>query len=361
VRRRSLPLLLGFALGLAPGLWSQSQLTVDQLVRFIESSIKLKHPDKQVASYLQRVKLSERLDDVTIETLQGKGAGPRTLEALRALRNASAELKPPAPVTRPEGPPPIPPPSPAEQQRILEQTREYALNYSKNLPDFICTQVTRRYYDPSGLEFWQAQDTLTARLTYFEQRENYKLVLVNSHPTDAPYESLGGATSTGEFGSILREIFAASSQARFAWERWATLRGSRVHVFSYRIAQPNSQWRLSYERRDEIITGYSGLIYVERDSGAILRVTLHAEGIPPSFPIQQASTVLDYGYTTIGEQTHLLPLRAVVRMRSEKLLTKNEVEFRLYRKFAADAAITFDTPEPLGDEQLQEQPARPNP
>jgi hypothetical protein len=87
----------------------------------------------------------------------------------------------------------------------------------------------------------------------------------------------------------------------------------------------------------------------------VLRVTLEAEDIPPSFPVQQASSMLDYDFTEISGQQHLLPLRAVVRMRQGKLLTKNEVEFRLYRKFTADATITF-TPEPLPEDKTEEQP-----
>ena len=49
------------ALSVGP-LWAQAALTVNQLVSFVQSSIQLKHPDKQVASYLLKLKLSERLD-----------------------------------------------------------------------------------------------------------------------------------------------------------------------------------------------------------------------------------------------------------------------------------------------------------
>jgi len=85
---------------------------------------------------------------------------------------------------------------------------------------------------------------------------------------------------------------------------------------------------------------------------------MEAEDIPPSFPIRQASTVLDYDFAKIADREYLLPLRAVVRMRQDKLLTKNEVEFRLYRKFAAEATITY-TPDPLPEEQTKEQPVTP--
>src|SRR5437879_8738726 len=49
------------ALALSP-LWAQARVSVDQIVFFVRSSIHLKHPDKQVATYLLKLKLSERLD-----------------------------------------------------------------------------------------------------------------------------------------------------------------------------------------------------------------------------------------------------------------------------------------------------------
>jgi hypothetical protein len=345
---------------LAWGLAAQSTLKVDQLYSFVKSSVQLKHPDKQVAVFLSRLKLSERLEDGTIIELQALGAGPRTVEALRELQKAAANLPPvqPKPVVAPSTGPP--PPRRTEVEHILAEVREYAFGYSKRLPDFLCTQVTRRYEDPTGLEFWRQTDTLTARLTYFEQKEDYKLVMVNnSVVNNLKYEAVGGASSSGEFGSMLREVFDPDSQARFEWQRWATLRGKRAHVFEYRVAQPNSKWHIVYDRRMDIIAGYNGLLYVDADTNTVLRLTLVAEDIPPSFPVNEASTTLDYDYTTISEHKYLLPLRYVMRMRSGKYLSRNETEFRLYRKFTAEATITFDTPAPLPEDQTKEQPPKP--
>ncbi|MEK7407927.1 MAG: hypothetical protein AAB225_22885 [Acidobacteriota bacterium] len=68
--------------------------------------------------------------------------------------------------------------------------------------------------------------------------------------------------------------------------------------------------------------------------------------------------MLDYDFTDIAGGQYWLPLRAVVRMREGKRLAKNEVEFRLYRKFAAEAVVTFETPEPLPEEKTKEQPPK---
>src|SRR6266536_473678 len=91
-------------------------LTVNQLRVFLKSAIQQKMPDQEVAKYLRRQKLSERLDDRTIEDLQGKGLGPKTVAALHTLRDASASLKTARPEPPPPPPPPQKPPPSAEEQ-----------------------------------------------------------------------------------------------------------------------------------------------------------------------------------------------------------------------------------------------------
>ena len=76
------------------------------------------------------------------------------------------------------------------------------------------------------------------------------------------------------------------------------------------------------------------------------------------FPIEEGRTTLEYGFAKIAERDYLLPLRATVRMREGKTLTRNEVEFRLYRKFTAEASIAFDAAEleARPDEKPQKDP-----
>jgi len=338
---------------IAPG---QARLTVEQLLSFVRSSLSLKHEDRKLADYLKKVTLRERLDARVVETLQGEGIGPRTVEALRLLSEASKDQPVPVPPKPKPTPAPIPPPSAKDQKRIIEEVREYALNYTKRLPDFICTQVTRRYIDPTGLEFWQRQDVITTKLSFFEQKENYQVILVNSRPVTTDYQKLGGAISAGEFGTMMKEVFDPESDARFTWLRWATLRGRRHHVYQYRVPQNRSKWRIRYQDTMDLVPAYGGLIYVDAESNTVSRLRLEADDIPATFPIQQASVEMDYDLVPIGEQPFMLPLKHTMRMREGKLLVKNEVEFRLYRKFGAEATITFDTPEPLPEDKLEEKP-----
>ncbi len=342
---------------------SAQTLTLEKLESFLTSSVKLNWKDKDVASYLAKVKLTSQLPDGFLVEMKAAGVGPKTEEALQALAARSRSLPPASPVSAKEvaAPPSRPAPSAEDQKRILDWMREYAANYSKNLPDFICVQVTRRYVDPSGLELWQKQDTVTAKLSYFEDKENYDVILVNNQPVqNMAIQQLGGASSTGEFGTMLKEIFEKESHTEFHWLRYGTLRGRLMHVFSYKLPRRYSKWTVKYDDLDPVIAGQEGLIYVDHDTELIMRIAQNTTDIPAGYPLFKAWTTLDYDFTKIGESEFVLPLRAEIRMRAAKLLTKNEVEFRLYRKYSAEATITFDAePDALDKSQTEEQPVQP--
>ena len=97
-----------------------------------------------------------------------------------------------------------------------------------------------------------------------------------------------------------------------------------------------------------------GLAYVDADAAMVMRITSDAEGLPQTLPIQQAASELDYDFVTINDREYLLPLRSLARLRTGKYRSKNEVEFREYRKFGSESTISFDTPEPLPKEETEE-------
>jgi|SRR5271165_2761851 len=334
-------------------------LTIAKLREFLESSVKMKESDIQVAQFLKQVKLSEKLDDATVEDLQKKGLGPKTVAALRTMVDATATLPEAAP------PPPkvqyVPPPDPTldEQHGVLDEVREYVANYSKNLPNFICVQVTRRAVDMSGKgTAWHPTDTITTKLTYDGVREDYEVILKNSQPvTNVKMEQLGGTVSEGEFGTMMKEIFEPESQTTFGWDHWATLRGRRAYVFSYDIAQANSRYHVEQvDTKQSIEPAYRGQIFVDKDTKMVTKITLNPYGIPPDFPIQDLHVTLDYDFAKIADGTYMLPLKAVLTSRAGRAATKNEIEFRLYRKFETGSTIKFDTPDALPDDQTKEKP-----
>jgi hypothetical protein len=350
----------------------QQTWSVDKLLQFITSSVEQKLPDKDVAAYLSGVKLSEKLEDRTIENLLGKGAGPRTVAALTRLADQSAKLTPPpkpvstAPKPAPTGPPP---PSSEEQERILREIKEYALGYIQSLPNFLCLQVTRRSVDmhaqPGGPYSWSPSDRIAEKLSFVDHKENYELITHNENAMfGKTWEAVGGALSRGDWASLLGEIFDPQTETDFHWARWGNLDGKLYHVYEYRIDQAHSRLTIEHEKQERVTPGYHGLIYVPATTvpattvpattvpaktapgtgSVIWRVTVEPD-MPASFPIQDIHEVMKYNYSEISGQPYLLPIASEVTMRSGRIASRNEIDFKRYQKYTADTSIKFDDTE----------------
>jgi hypothetical protein len=266
-----------------------------------------------------------------------------------------------------------PPPDVATTEKLVAAMREAALAYDSRLPDFICTQITHReeMREPNtvtgvktsgsrgGMSLpagaadssWKSVDSMEQQLTYFGHRETYKLVAMNGKRVAPGQEPEKGLTSTGEFGSTLGGIFDPLSHAEFQWKRWDKLRGQSVFVFTYSIAKENSSSILA-AGTSRLVVAYHGLIFVERETNSIVRVTTVAE-VPQEFPLQNVTRELDYGRAAVGGQMFLLPLHSEMESRASEdfmqsgrlggaspLVTlRNKIDFKAFRKYGVDSEL----------------------
>jgi hypothetical protein len=330
--------------------FAQRPTTVAELVSFIKDSIKRRQDDRLVADYLlKRMKMKDRLDEKTVETLEGLGAGPRTIVALHKLSKESANLAEAAPAAAPVAAaaplPPIPPPSSVEQEAILDEIRANALSYSNSLPNFLCTQVTRRSADPTGSgDHWRQLDTIQEQLSFFDHREKYVVTMVNGSPvTNRDHEKLGGATSEGEFGSMLYDLFNPGTATEFHWEKWGTWRGRRMHVYSFEVSRERSRYDIYHGPSNRhVVSAYKGLIYADAATKNVMRILMECVNLPMDFPIQSVSQELVYQMAKISDQSFLLPEKSELNSRESRYLVKNITSFHLYRKFSADDKIIYE-------------------
>ena len=243
-------------------------------------------------------------------------------------------------------------PDAATQQKVLADARNYAGNRERSLPDFICTQTTRRFANVTGQDGdWRPLDIIVERLTYFEHHEDYRVLEINGVASSIAHDKLTGASSSGEFGSVMKGIFAPVAATEFHWQTYFTLRGQRMHVYAYQVAKANSDYHimvpgLTPAKTMDLVAGYHGLVFIDDKQHYIHRITLHADGIPPAYPVQDVSLMLDYDDTRIGDADYLLPLNFELRSREGKTMIKNDVDYEDYRKFTADSNIQFGDAEP---------------
>jgi hypothetical protein len=355
------------------------KMNLDELRQMISSSLALKHDDKKIAEYLKHVQLTERLTDPMIEQYMAMGAGAKTVHELQVLRDATAKQFP----TKTEAAAvsaggagadqpqmtlgtkheykPIPPPDSVKQQQILDLFREYALNYTKSMPNFICLEVMDRFVYVPRVDREMKIDRLEAQLSYTDGQEHYHMLAQNGKETFSDMDKIqGGSVSSGEFASMMSEIFEPHSEAEFEWDHWGTLRDQRVAVFRYHIDSGHSVFTIRFDNTQRIVTAYKGLIYGDPVTGIITRITFEAVDIPAGFPVRTATDVLDYGEVQISGNPFILPLKADLKMSAQvsrgEQKDHNEIAFKLYRKFGADSTISFGdlkdaegTPTPGGE------------
>ncbi len=369
---------------------TEMRMNVQQVADFVREELALgHHTDKQIANYLKNVQLTQKLTQKTITDLQAQGAGPKTVKELERLRSETANMKPPShaatssPATAPDHvaaigsgsmgisvkAPPIPPPNSIQQAKMLDTIKQYAISYTRNLPNFICVRVTRQYTALyPELDRYRHTGTILARVGYHDGEEENRIYsingkLVNMGVNQVPRQ--GGAFSTGEFADLMRSIFDPQSQAQFGWDHWGTLRTQRMAVFNYYIDSAHSTFSISWEAgapdAQQVITAYKGLVYANPDTGAIARITFIAVSIPPMFPVKKAKDILDYGEEKISGNTYICPLTAKLWMQSGSQRSRNEIEFRDYRKFQTGFVIRYGStakaPPPLPKSETEEQPA----
>jgi hypothetical protein len=236
-------------------------------------------------------------------------------------------------------------PDDAEAAALVEKARHYALSYTASLPDFLVTEMVHRYQDPRANERWQRLDILTVRLSFFGGAEDYKLMEIDGKPTLMDYMNTGGPTSKGEFGTLLLYLFHPEMEAEFRWKGWSTIHKRRVAVFSYKVDQAHTRYHVTYgavqDGPNHIVAPYYGEVMFAPETGEILRLTQHAV-LPVSFPIRQSATTVEYSYADVGGRRYLLPSHAEVTMSTGRYKSRNDVDFKEYRKFQTDATISFD-------------------
>jgi hypothetical protein len=204
-------------------------------------------------------------------------------------------------------------PSGADAAAMIERTRVKALAYARSLPDFVCTEVIRRYSQsaptigysirgsgvglagPAGSR-WIPTDKLTVELTFFQRKEEHKLIAIDGKPTDRKYEGLTGGIGTGEFGGTLQDIFDPSSLTAFYWQSWKGARKRRTAIYTYRVEAAHSSLVVvdgAPGETHQAVVGFHGDLEINSETGELLRFTYLVDDIPKDVKLDHTSTTVD--------------------------------------------------------------------
>jgi hypothetical protein len=277
---------------------------------------------------------------------------------VETLLHFGEDIAPESAATRFETPPEPPPeiiPSPelkvpkeavAEEpvaRQALNQAAQRAAKYIKQLPDFLCVQTTRTHLDAAGNQTWKQGRTATHHLRYVAGQEQYS---EETNGRQGLQQQKAVLSSTGEFASLLKTVFAPAVRASFQWKGTEVVDGEPLFVYSFRADRSRARYWLSWGSYPKQVAavGFEGVINIDQQSSNPRRLEIRATELPVGFPMHDASLSVRYGTITLGGHPYLLPVRAVTTCSFGKHNSrlKNEIEFSEYRKYSVESKIGFE-------------------
>jgi hypothetical protein len=229
---------------------------------------------------------------------------------------------------------------------LIQRARGTSVRFMRMLPNFVCQQSTTREYAGANRE-WRGIDQISAEVVYDHGKESYRDIKRNGRATGKSMMDLPGSRSTGEFGSTLRALFDKQTEALFKFASFATVRGFSTAIYDFAVSGELSDWRISAGSQT-IITPYTGRLWIDLESGDVVRIEMKAVKIPASFPFQRVEAEVDYGPVELPSGRYFLPERARnVSCNHPKSCSRNVIEFRNYHKYTGESSISYgEEPQP---------------
>jgi hypothetical protein len=224
----------------------------------------------------------------------------------------------------------------------IAKAREAAVTFLESLPRFSAKQNTTRYVQEGARSQWQAQDLVTANLVYRDGAEEYTDVKVNNKPSKKA--ETAGLHTTGEFGTIMNNLFDPDTGAIFTKPTQVQIRGRKAWSYKFSVIRTRSDFRI--ETPSQLFySPYQGTVWIDFETSRLLRIEMQAAELPKAFPFDTVELNIDYDFIRLdGAAQFLLPTEseALNCIRGTPVCMKNTTSFRNYVKFDAKSDIIFD-------------------
>ncbi|MEO8026392.1 MAG: hypothetical protein ABI823_07960 [Bryobacteraceae bacterium] len=228
-----------------------------------------------------------------------------------------------------------------EVDPFIEQARGMATSFVETLPNYVVKQHTTRYYSTGSKANWIPQDNIQTDVVYENGKEHYRNVMLNGKPSKGKVEETG-AWSTGEFATILQDLFSPATNADFRPRGTETMVHRAARVYGFLVEQPNSHWQVLTEGQS-FRPAYRGTVWIDKETARVLRIEMQTRNMPKDFPLDTVESATDYDFVRISSGSFLLPVHSesLSCVRGSNQCSRNVIDFRNYRKFGAESDITF--------------------
>ena len=225
---------------------------------------------------------------------------------------------------------------------LIRKAAEAALQFTETLPNYVCQEAVSRYESNSRPASFHVLDVVSTDVVYENGKEDYRNITINGRPANKSVEETG-AWSTGEFGTLLIDLFSPVTAADFRPNGEDRIAGITAKLYTLDVKRENSHWILHFGSQT-YQPAYRGTIWIDPRTARVLRVELEARDLPSGFPTDHVESAVDYQYVRLGgTQDYLLPVHAETLscQRGTSFCSKNNIDFRNYHKYTGESNIHF--------------------
>jgi hypothetical protein len=355
-------LVLTAALLTALPVWAANKVTVQELDALLAEMHSQNKGDDATANKVKDLELTEELTESAMNGFVKYEPGPQTIVQIRVLSLESALLPPPGTDL-----PATPTPDQATQKAIMSRAIDYVAQDFTHLPRFSADKTTARYQN--GEDFVRTSTGAGSQMAHSDlglNPTNQYIRFLGQHSTPVILEggielppaktkgqdpaSQNGQISQGGTGPVLGLVLIDASKGVVSWLRWETVGGKQAAVFGFAVGRKQSHYQVNYccfPKSEDVgshigatpggigtgpgggqpnaanygvsttfeafkaTPGYHGELFIDPQTGAIVRLTLQAD-LKPTDYVQREDTRIDYSPVEIGGKQYVVPVESIV-------------------------------------------------
>jgi hypothetical protein len=229
----------------------------------------------------------------------------------------------------------------APGRRQLAEARRVNLDYAANMPNFVADETAKRYRAGPKNSRLTAFDTIESEITFRGNHAVRKQIRRNGQPWDKPFEALPGFKWYEGFGTEIRPLFDPQCPTTLEYRGRHTVRERQA--VEYRFTTPVDScfpyFYFEYQRFNPARTGH---VFIDGESANILQLDEDATSFPAEIQFKQREEHITWDYVKIGDDSHLLPIRADFEVRYyDGTHYRIEVEYKNHRHFESSTSLKF--------------------
>ena len=173
----------------------------------------------------------------------------------------------------------------------------------------MCQEIVGRSESETRPANWQPLDVVSTEVVYENGKEDYRNIMIDGKATKKKVEEVG-AWSTGEFGTVLIDLFSPATATDFRLRGDSRIAGINAKQYTFEVARENSHWNVQMASQP-YRPPYSGAVWIDPATSRVLRIEMSGKGFPDEFPADHVESATDYQYVQAGRNPAIPASRAL--------------------------------------------------